>query len=100
MRGRYPRLLRHVPRAPGYPNLMGDRQHTQQPVESHRTHEVDGASDEEDLSAADVVDRVDLDPDEQLNRPDQPGASAEERRPYEDPVGPPIAPTTGDTEDR
>lgn len=79
---------------------MGDRQHTQQPVESQRAHEVEGAPAEEDLSTADVADRVDLDPDDQLNRPDQPDASAEERRQYEDPTGPPIAPTTGGPADR
>lgn len=70
---------------------MGDREHTQQSVEENRPVEVDGAPTEEDLSGADVADRIDLDPDEQVNRPDQPDASAEERRPYDDPVGPPIA---------
>jgi hypothetical protein len=72
---------------------MGDREHTQQPVESRRPRKVEGAPAEEDLSPADVADRVDLDPDEQLNRPDQAGATTEERRQYEDPVGPPIAET-------
>jgi hypothetical protein len=77
----------------GYPIAMGDREHTQQPVEEQRPVEVDGAPAEEDLSGADVAERVDLDPDEQLNRPDQPDASPEERRQYEHPTGPPIAET-------
>ena len=78
---------------------MGDRKHTQQPVEERRPTHVDGAPSEEELSGADVADRVDLDPDEQLNRPDQPDASLEERRQYEHPTGPPIA-ETGRPEDR
>lgn len=70
---------------------MADREHTRQPVEEERPVRVDGAPSEEDLSGADVAERVDLDPEEQLNRPDQPDASAEERRQYESPTGPPIA---------
>ena len=70
---------------------MADREHTRQPVEDERPVQIDGAPSEEDLSGADVAERVDLDPDEQLNRPDQPDASAEERRQYENPTGPPIA---------
>jgi len=72
---------------------MGDREHTQQPVEEKRPIEVDGVPSEEDVSGADVAERVGLDPDEQLNRPDQPDASPEERRQYEHPTGPPIAET-------
>ena len=79
------------PGGAGYTSPMGDREHTRQPVEEQRPVEVDGAPTEEDLSGADVADRLDLDPEEQLNRPEQPGASPEERRPYDDPVGPPIA---------
>jgi hypothetical protein len=40
---------------------------------------------EEDISTADVAERLDEEPDEQLNRPDQPDASPAERRQYEDP---------------
>lgn len=75
----------------GYPTAMGDREHTKQPVEEQRPAEVDGAPSEEAPSGADVAERVDLDPEEQLNRPDQPDATPEERRQYEDPTGPPIA---------
>jgi hypothetical protein len=70
---------------------MGEREHTRQPVEERRPIEVAGAPSEESLSGADVAERADLDPDEQLNRPDQPGATEEERRQYEHPTGPPIA---------
>jgi hypothetical protein len=54
---------------------MGDRQHI-------RDEDVPG---EEEISTADVAERVDEEPDEQLNRPDQPDASPAERRQYEDP---------------
>jgi len=64
---------------------MGDREHTKQPREEHRPLDVKGAPAEEDLSVADAADRVDLDPDEQVNRPDQPGVSEEERRQFNDP---------------
>jgi len=77
----------------GYRRHMADREHTKQPVEEQRPVEVDGAPSEEAPSEADVADRVDLDPEKQLNRPDQPDASPEERRQYEHPSGPPIAET-------
>jgi hypothetical protein len=64
---------------------MGDRKHTRQPVEERRPLTVDGAPGEEGLSSADVAERVDLDPDEQLNRPDQPDADPEGRRRSEQP---------------
>jgi hypothetical protein len=40
---------------------------------------------EEDISTADVAERLDQDPDEQLNRPDQPDASPEEREQFQNP---------------
>jgi hypothetical protein len=68
---------------------MADREHTKQPVEGRRPVEVEGAPSEEEIPG-DVADRTDLDPDEQLNRPDQPDASREEREQYEHPVAEPV----------
>jgi hypothetical protein len=78
---------------------MGDREHTRQPVEERRPVDVEGTPAEEDLSVADAADRVDLDPDEQANRSDQPGVSAEERRQFNDPPERSIA-DSHDPEDR
>ena len=64
---------------------MGDREHTTKPVEERRPFDVQGASAEDDLPVADAADRVGLDPEEQLNRPDQPDAAPDERRPFESP---------------
>jgi hypothetical protein len=69
---------------PGTASLMGD-QRIRKPVEEHRPHEVDGAPSEEGLSTSDVAERLDLDPEEQLSRPDQPDASPEEREQFEHP---------------
>ena len=38
-----------------------------------RRIEVEGVPEEEDLSTADAEDRVELDPSDQVNRPDRPG---------------------------
>ena len=64
---------------------MGDREHTKQPVEERLPLDVEGPPAEEGLSAADAADRVDLDPEEQLNRPDQPDATPDERRQFQSP---------------
>jgi hypothetical protein len=50
--------------------------------------EVEGAPDEEGISQANVAERVDLDPEEQLNRPDQPDATPDEKRQFDVPPGP------------
>ncbi|MBB3044159.1 hypothetical protein [Nocardioides soli] len=71
---------------------MGEREHTKQPVEEHRPVDAPGVPDEEDLSRADVAERVDLDPDEQPNRPEQADFDEAERRQYDEPpVDRPIA---------
>ena len=53
--------------------------------EEDRPLDVEGVPEEEGVSDADAAERVDEDPDEQRNRPDQPGVSAEERRQFNDP---------------
>lgn len=45
----------------------------------------EGVPEEEGMTDADVEERVDLDPDEQPNRTDQPDMEAWERRQYDDP---------------
>jgi hypothetical protein len=64
---------------------MGEREHTKQPVEDHRPVEVEGVPEEEELPGADVEERVDLDPEEQPNRPEQADFDEAERRQYDDP---------------
>ncbi|WP_345523278.1 hypothetical protein [Nocardioides conyzicola] len=64
---------------------MGDQEHTHQPAQEERPIEVDGVPEEEELSVADAADRLDVEPDQQLNRPDQPDFDEAERRQYEDP---------------
>jgi hypothetical protein len=63
---------------------MAERKHTIRPVEERRPVEADGVPDEEGVSQADVADRIDQDPDEQVNRPEQPDMPDEERRQYKD----------------
>lgn len=58
---------------------MGDRERTKQPVEEHRPVEVEGLPAEEDMTTADAAERVDLDPEEQVNRTDR--TIAEDDRP-------------------
>ncbi|MFC6045120.1 hypothetical protein ACFP8W_08835 [Nocardioides hankookensis] len=72
---------------------MGEQEHTKQPVQEERPLDLEGVPDEEDVSTADSADRVDAEPDEQLNRPDQPDFDESERRQYEDPplTDPPTA---------
>jgi hypothetical protein len=53
--------------------------------EDERPIDVQSVPEEEDLSAADADERLDEDPHEQRNRPDQPGVSAEERKQFNDP---------------
>ena len=64
---------------------MGAQEHTKQPVQEERPLEADQVPDEEALSIADVADRVEAEPDEQLSRPDQPDFDEAERQQYEDP---------------
>jgi hypothetical protein len=55
--------------------MMGRKHDSKQPS-------LEGVPAEEGVSAADAADRVDEAPDEQLNRPDQPGADPDEVRQY------------------
>lgn len=64
---------------------MGEQEHTKQPVQEERPLDLEGVPDEEDVSVADSADRVVVEPDEQLSRPDQPDFDEAERRQYEDP---------------
>jgi hypothetical protein len=59
---------------------MGEQEHTKQPVQEKRPLEADQVPDEEALSIADAADRMNVQPDEQLNRPDQPDFDEAERR--------------------
>jgi hypothetical protein len=43
-------------------------------VEGTRPIRAEGVPDEEGIEQADVADQIDEDPEEQVNRPDQPGA--------------------------
>lgn len=70
---------------------MAEREHTHQPAQEQRPIDVDGAPDEEDLSTTDAADRVDLDPEEQVSRPDQSDFSEDEREQYDDPSRLPTA---------
>lgn len=69
---------------------MAPGQHVKRSVEQRRPTDVEGAPAEEDLSTTDVAERADLDPDEQLNRPEQPDASPEEREQFEHPAKEPV----------
>ena len=54
---------------------MGRKHESKQPS-------LEGVPAEEGVSAADAAERVDVPPDGQLNRPDQPGADPDEVRQY------------------
>ncbi|WP_395656214.1 hypothetical protein [Nocardioides sp.] len=65
---------------------MAEREHTRQPVEETRPAEAAGVPAEEDLEQTDVgVQDVDMDPEDHVNRPDQPDYDPAERRPFDDP---------------
>jgi len=72
----------------GYRLRMADREHTKQPREEERPLYLKCVPDEEVVSKPDAADRVDLEPDDQLNRPDQPDFDEAERRQYDDPTPP------------
>ena len=57
---------------PGYPPGMGDQKRTEQPVEEEQPTPKD----------------VDMDPEDHVNRPDQPDFDPEEREQFEQPDGP------------
>lgn len=50
--------------------------------------DITNVPDEEGISEADVAERVDRDPEEQLNRPDQPDATPGEKRQFDVPPDP------------
>lgn len=63
-------------RRPGYgESMMGKKHESKQPS-------IEGVPAEEGVSSADAAERVDLPPDGQPNRPDQPGADPDEVRQY------------------
>ena len=64
---------------------MADREHTKVPVEEQRPQETPGLPAEEGVESAEVAEGLERTPDGQLNRPDQPDATEEERRQFEDP---------------
>lgn len=64
---------------------MTEQEHTRQPVQEERPLDLENVPDEEGVSTADAVDRVDDESGEQLNRPDQPDFDESERRQYEHP---------------
>ncbi|GAA1132372.1 hypothetical protein [Nocardioides aquiterrae] len=62
------------------------REHTKQPVEETRPAEAQGVPHTEDLEQTDTdVQDVDMDPEDHVNRPDQPDFDPAERRPFDDP---------------
>ena len=75
-----------APGGPGTAQGMAEREHTQQPVEETRPTEAPAVPAEENLeqTAPDVQD-VDMDPEDHVNRPDQPDFDPAERRPFDDP---------------
>jgi hypothetical protein len=65
---------------------MADREHTRQPVEETRPVTTDDVPAEEDLAQSDVeVKDVDMDPEDHVNRPDQPDFDPEERQQFQNP---------------
>jgi hypothetical protein len=74
---------------PGYPEDMGDRERTKQPVEDVRPVDVDAVPDEEDIDIADVAEELVEEPSEHLNRPDQPDFDPAEREQYDEPIAEP-----------
>lgn len=65
---------------------MADREHTKQPVEETRPVTADDVPGEEDLAQTDLdVQDVDMDPEDHVNRPDQPDFDPAEREQYDDP---------------
>jgi hypothetical protein len=64
---------------------MGEINDINKPVQERRPVEAEGVPAEEDVDMADAAERVDLDPEEQRNRPDQPGMTEDEERQYDEP---------------
>lgn len=65
---------------------MGDKEHTRQPVEESRPVTADDVPGEEDLSQTDVEAKdVDMDPEDHVNRPEQPDFDPVEKEQYDDP---------------
>jgi hypothetical protein len=64
---------------------MGASEQRQKPIGERGHSQAEGVPAEEGVVPSDIDERVDLDPDEQLNRPEQEDWSEEERRQYDDP---------------
>jgi hypothetical protein len=69
---------------PGYPPGMG--KHTKQPVEEQRAVELAGVPEEEGLAETEKPDPVHAEPEEHLNRPEQPDFDPAEREQYQQPT--------------
>jgi hypothetical protein len=66
---------------------MGESGHTEQPVEEARPATVDNGRNEDESPQVDSdVKDVDMDPEDHVNRPDQPDFDPAERQPYDDPT--------------
>ncbi len=56
--------------------------HIRKGIEEHRPVDAEGVPAEEDISEAEVAEGLERTPDGQLNRPDQPDASPEEKEQF------------------
>jgi hypothetical protein len=64
---------------------MGESEHKKRQVEEHRQYKAEEVPAEEGVEPSDFDERVHEEPGEQVNRPDQPDFSEDERRQYDDP---------------
>ena len=65
---------------------MADREHTKQPREEVRPVDTSAVPDEEGVSDASASETLDREPEEQLNRPEQPDFDPQEREQYQQPA--------------
>ena len=75
---------------------MDERERNQEAAVEPRPVAAEGVPEQEDVEQADVVQDVDMDPEDHVNRPDQPDFDPAEREQY---VNPPREPALDD-EDR
>ena len=65
---------------------MGDREYTKQPREEDRPVDTGAVPEEEGVTDASAAEMLDREPEDQLNRPEQPDFDPEEREQYQHPV--------------
>ena len=82
--------------AAGTPLCMDESERNQEAAVEPRPVTAEGVPENEDVDQSDVVKDVDMDPEDHVNRPDQPDFDPAERDQY---VNPPFEPTLGE-EDR